>query len=94
MLLAVACFLISGSSYTVCMPIQLCLTLCNPWTTAQQALLEFSRQEYWSGLLFPTPGDLPNPRIKPMSLRLLHSQADSLPLDQLGNVGPKLVKDL
>ena len=30
--------------------------------------LEFSRQEYWSGLPFPTPGDLPNPGIKPASL--------------------------
>ena len=34
-----------------------------PWTVASQALLsmEFSRQEYWSGLPFPSPGDLPNP---------------------------------
>ena len=38
-----------------------------PWTVAQQAPLSkgFSRQEYWSGL--PTPGDLPDPRIEPMS---------------------------
>ena len=41
-----------------------------PWTVALQALLslEFSRQEYWSGLLFSTPGDLPDPGIKPTSL--------------------------
>ena len=41
-----------------------------PWTVACQAPLsmEFSRQEYWSGLPFPTPGDLPNPEIKPTSL--------------------------
>ena len=40
-----------------------------PWTVAHQASLdmEFSRQEYWSGLPFPPPGDLPNPGIKPMS---------------------------
>ena len=38
--------------------------------------MEFSRQEYWSGLSFPSPGDLPNPGIKPRSLAL---QADSLP---------------
>ena len=40
-----------------------------PWTVAHQAPLsmEFSRQEYWSGLPFPTPGDLPNPVIKPVS---------------------------
>ena len=38
-----------------------------PWTVACQASLsmEFSRQEYWSGLPFPSPGDLPNPGIKP-----------------------------
>ena len=36
---------------------QSCLTLCNPWTVAHQAPLsmEFSRQEYWSGLPFPSP---------------------------------------
>ena len=41
----------------------------NPWTVAHQALLsmEFSRQEYWSQLPFPTPGDLPNPGIEPLS---------------------------
>ena len=46
---------------------QLCVT---PWTAARQAPLsiEFSRQEYWSGLPFPTPGNLPDPGIKPASL--------------------------
>ena len=41
-----------------------------PWTVAHQAPLcmEFSRQEYWSGLLFSPPGDLPDPGIKPTSL--------------------------
>ena len=41
-----------------------------PWTVAHQAPLSmgFSRQEYWSGLPFPTLGDLPNPGIEPMSL--------------------------
>ena len=40
-----------------------------PWTVAHQAPLsmEFSRQEYWSGLPFPSPRDLPNPGIEPMS---------------------------
>ena len=40
-----------------------------PWTVAHQAPLsmEFSKQEYWSGLPFPTPGDLPDPGIKPTS---------------------------
>ena len=48
-----------------------------PWTVARQALLSmgFSRQEYWSGLPFPSPGDLPNPGIEPRS-RIL--QADAL----------------
>ena len=41
--------------------------------------MEFSRQEYWSGLPFPTPGDLPDPGIKPYLLCLLHWQVDSLP---------------
>ena len=40
----------------------------------------FSRQEYWSGLPLPTPGDLPYPGVKPISLCLLHWQMDSLPL--------------
>ena len=49
-----------------------------PWTVVHQAPLsmEFSRQEYWSGLPFPFPGDLPDPGIEPGSLAL---QADSLP---------------
>ena len=48
-----------------------------PWTVAHQAPLSmgFSRQEYWSGLSFPSPGDLPYPRIKPRSPAL---QADTL----------------
>ena len=42
---------------------QSCPTLCDPWAVAHQVPLsrEFSRQEYWSGVPFPTPGDLPNP---------------------------------
>ena len=49
-----------------------------PWTVAYQAppSLGLSRQEYWSGLTFPSPGDLPNPGIKPGSPVL---QADALP---------------
>ena len=46
-----------------------CLTLAAPWTVACQSPLSmgFSRQEYWSGLSFPSPEDLPDPGIKPMS---------------------------
>ena len=43
-----------------------------PWTVARQAALSlgFSRQEYWSGLPFPSPGDLPDTGIQPISLAL------------------------
>ena len=46
-----------------------CPTLATPWTVARQAPLSmgFSRQEYWSGLPFPSPGDLPDPGIEPGS---------------------------
>ena len=40
----------------------------------------FSRQEYWSGLLFPPPGHLPSPGIEPSLLYLLYWQVDSSPL--------------
>ena len=43
--------------------------------------MAFSRQEYWSTLPFPTPGDLPHPGMKPETCRLLHYQVDSLPRD-------------
>ena len=45
-------------------------SFATPWTVAYQALLSmgFPRQEYLSGLLFPSPGDLPDPGIKPVSL--------------------------
>ena len=52
---------------------QLCPTLSDP--------KEFSRQEYWSGSPFPSPGNLPNPAIE---LRSLTLQVDSLPAEPLG----------
>ena len=60
-----------------------CLTLATPWTLACQAPLSmgFSREEYWSGLPFPSPGDLPG--IKPGSPAL---QADSLPTELQGKI--------
>ena len=57
---------------------QPCLILCNPidCSIPQASLvMEFARQEYWSGVPFPSPGDLPNAGIKPGSLAL---QSDSL----------------
>ena len=57
-----------------------------PWIVAHQAPLskEFSRQEYWSGLPFSSPEDLPDPGIKPGSPAL---QADSLPSEPPGKQG-------
>ena len=57
---------------------KLCPTLVTPWTVACQSLLSmgFSRQEYWSGLPFPFPGNVPDPAIEPGSPAL---QADSFP---------------
>ena len=60
-----------------------------PWTVAHQAppSMGFSRQEYWSGLPFPSPGDLPNPGIEPRSPAL---QADALTSELPGNVATYL----
>ena len=54
-----------------------------PWTLAYQVPLSigFSRQEYWSGLLFPSAGDLPNPGIEPGSPAL---KPDALPSEPPG----------
>ena len=62
---------------------QSCLTLCHPMDVACQASLsmEFSRPEYWRGLPFPSPGDLPNPGIEARSPAL---QVDSLPSETSG----------
>ena len=53
------------------------------WTVAHQTPLSmgFSRQEYWSGMPFPSPGDLPDPEIKPESPAW---QVDSLPAELSG----------
>ena len=63
--------------------VRLCATL---WTVVCQAPLSlgFSRQEYWSGLPCPPPGDLPNPGIKPVSSAVPILQAESLPLGHQG----------
>ena len=59
-----------------------------PWTVTYQAPLSigFSRQEYWSGLPFPSPGDLPDPGIEPGSPAL---QADALTSELPGKPGKK-----
>ena len=55
-----------------------------PWTVSHQApvFMEFSRQEYWSGLPFPSPGDLPDTGIEPGSPAL---EADALPSEPQGS---------
>ena len=57
-----------------------------PWTVAHHTSLSmgFFKQEYWSGLPFPSPGDLPNGGIEPRSPAL---QADSLPSEPPGDLG-------
>ena len=61
---------------------KLCPTLVTLWTVSYQAHLSMvlSRQEYWSGLPFPLPGDLPDPGIE---IVFPAWQADSLPLSHL-----------
>ena len=63
---------------------QSCAAVAILWTAARQAPLSvgFSRQEYWSGMLCPPPGDPPDPGIEPTSPAL---QADSLPLSHQGS---------
>ena len=56
---------------------QACPILCDP----MEQSMEFSRPEYWSGQPLPSPGDLPNPGIKPRSPAL---QEDSLPAEPPG----------
>ena len=61
-----------------------------PWTIAYQTppSMGFSRQEYWSGLPFPPPGDLPNPGIEPRSLAL---QVDALLSDPPGKQSDNII---
>ena len=63
-----------------------------PWTVAHQAPLSigFPGQEYWSGVPFPSPGDLPDPGIK---LRSPVLQADSLPSEPPGKLPKSLLSN-
>ena len=65
------------TSLAACIRVDLRSCLATPWTEAYQAppSMGFSRQEYWSGLPFPSPGDLPDLGIKPRSPAF---QADTL----------------
>ena len=69
---------LTGHCFSQCVCVCVCVHSVvsdsgTPWTVAHQVplSLEFSRQEYWSGVSVPTPGDLPNPGIKPESLASL-----------------------
>ena len=67
-----------------------------PWTIAYQAPLsmEFSREEYWSGLPFPSTGDLPDPGIEPVSPaqagRSFTTEPPGGPMEELGNMLKKI----
>ena len=81
-----SCLMVPNSEYSSGgggLVIKSCPTLVTPWIVAHQAPLSmgFSRQEYWNGLPFPSPGDLPDPGIEPGSPAL---QADSLPTELRG----------
>ena len=67
--------------------LQLCPTLATPWTVACQAPLSmgFSRQEYWSGLQYPAPGDFPDPGLKPVAPVAPTLQTGSLLISHWGN---------
>ena len=73
----ITCYLI----ISVCKVLSVMSNSATIWTIAHQTPLSmgFSRQKYWSGLPFPTLGDLPNPGLNPHLLCLLHWQAGSLP---------------
>ena len=62
---------------------QSCPTLCNPVAFQAPLSMVYARQEYWSGLPFPHPGDLPDPGIK---LGFPELQADSLLFKPLGRL--------
>ena len=73
--------------------LQSCLTLAIPWTEASQVPLSvgFSRQEHWSGLPFPSPGDLPNPGIEPGSPEFQVDSLSSEPPEKPEAEGIKLI---
>ena len=68
-----ACFSLKSRVPCVCQSLSRIRLFVSPWTVAHQVPLSmgFSRQEYWSRLPFPSPGDLPKPGIEPRSPTLL-----------------------
>ena len=77
----------SGQWRRSCVHVLICIQLfVTSWTVIHQTPLsmEFSRQEYWSGLPFPPPGDLPKPGFKPKSPVSPALQVESLPIEAPG----------
>ena len=74
---------------TVCSHSVVSSSLTSPWIVACQAplFMGFPRKEYWTGLPFPSLGDLPDSGIEPASLVSPALQVDSLPLSHLGSLG-------
>ena len=75
---------------------QSCPTLCDLWTVAHQAPLSmgFSRQEYWSGLPFPSPGDLSDPGIEPRSPILQADALTSVPPEVISLNANKIIHEV
>ena len=76
--------------FCICVHAQSYLTVCDPMDCSLPgfSVLEFSRQEYWIGLPFPPPGDLPWPGFRPVSPASPLLQADSSPLRPQGSLSP------
>ena len=73
----------------VCAIAQSCLTLCSPvdCSLPGSSVHGISQQEYWSGLPFPSPGDLPDPGIQPASLAPPALAGEFFTTEPLGNLG-------
>ena len=67
-----------------------------PWTIVYQVppSMGFSRQEYWSALPSPAPGDLPNPRVKPVSLVSPASAGGFFTTNQLESLSTYILRDI
>ena len=60
------CMCLLTDGWCICLAAQSCLTLCDPMDCSPPgSSMGFFRQEYWTGLPFPSPGHLPDPKIKP-----------------------------
>ena len=87
------CCLVTMSCPAVCNPMDCCMLGFHVLHYLPEFSLSmgFSWQEYWSGVPFPPPRDLPDPGIEPASLSLLLWQVDSLPLAPLGKPDSEII---